>query len=103
MAPVVGTPYGSMTWLVSQVVASRAGCGVTYHPMVITFEDLLDVFFTIHDQTTLTLQDADSGTQCRSAVFFESPEQQRGVQKKIGDLVAEHVWGAARERPQPQR
>ena len=69
---------------------------VTYDPVVITFENLLDIFFTIHDPTALNLQGADSGTQYRSAVFFESPEQQRAVQKTIGDLVAEHVWGGLR-------
>ena len=65
---------------------------VTYDPEVITYNDLLDVFFTIHDPTTLNRQGADSGTQYRSAIFFESPEQQVEAQRKIGDLVAEHVW-----------
>ena len=65
---------------------------VTFDPSVITFGDLLDIFFTIHDPTTLNRQGADSGTQYRSAVFFESPEQQLATQRKIGDLVAGHVW-----------
>ena len=65
---------------------------VTFDPSVITFGDLLDIFFTIHDPTTLNRQGADSGTQYRSAVFFESPEQQLATQRKIGDIVAGHVW-----------
>lgn len=65
---------------------------VTFDPEVITFRDLLDVFFTIHDPTTLNRQGADSGTQYRSAVFFESPGQQSDVQRKIGDLVTEKTW-----------
>ena len=65
---------------------------VTFDPAVITFRDLLDVFFTIHDPTTLNRQGADSGTQYRSAVFFESPGQQAEVQHKIGDLVTDKTW-----------
>ncbi len=64
---------------------------VTFDPNEISFNDLLDVFFVIHDPTTLNRQGADSGTQYRSAIFFETPEQQVEAQRKIGDLVAEHV------------
>lgn len=65
---------------------------VTFDPAVISFRDLLDVFFTIHDPTTLNRQGADTGTQYRSAVFFESSGQQAEVQRKIGDLVTERTW-----------
>ena len=65
---------------------------VTYDPAVISYGDLLDVFFTIHDPTTLNRQGADTGTQYRSAVFFETPEQEREVRAKIATLEAEHVW-----------
>ena len=49
---------------------------VTFDTDVISFSDILDVFFTIHDPTTLNRQGADVGTQYRSAVFYHSPEQQ---------------------------
>jgi peptide-methionine (S)-S-oxide reductase len=65
---------------------------VTFDPSVISFGDLLDVFFTIHDPTTLNRQAGDSGTQYRSAVFFESADQAREVRAKIAALTAEGVW-----------
>jgi len=65
---------------------------VTYDPAVISFGDLLDVFFTIHDPTTLNRQGGDQGTQYRSAVFFESADQEREARAKIAALEAEHVW-----------
>lgn len=47
-----------------------------FDPAVISFSDLLEIFFVIHDPTTLNRQGADAGTQYRSAVFFHSPEQE---------------------------
>jgi peptide-methionine (S)-S-oxide reductase len=67
---------------------------VTYDPDVITFDDLLAVFFTIHDPTTLDRQGADVGTQYRSAVFFHSPEQQAATERAIAALTADGVFGA---------
>src|SRR5712691_3701786 len=65
---------------------------VTFDPAVITFGDLLDVFFTIHDPTTLNRQGPDSGSQYRSAVFYHSPEQKAVVAQVIAELEAEKVW-----------
>lgn len=66
---------------------------VSYDPSVIAFADLLDLFFTIHDPTTLNRQGADSGTQYRSAVFFETAEQEGETRAKIAALTFEQVWG----------
>src|SRR5262249_32776991 len=48
---------------------------IKYNPQEVSFKDLLDVFFTIHDPTTLNRQGNDVGTQYRSAIFYHTPEQ----------------------------
>jgi len=65
---------------------------VTFDPDEIPYRELLDVFFTIHDPTTLNRQGNDVGTQYRSAVFYHSPEQQTTVEQAIAELAAEKVW-----------
>lgn len=65
---------------------------ITYDPTVISFRDLLDVFFTIHDPTTVDRQGNDVGTQYRSAIFYHSPKQHATAQDVIRELEAEHRW-----------
>lgn len=65
---------------------------VTFDPTVISFRDLLGVFFTIHDPTTLDRQGADVGTQYRSIVLYHSPEQRAAAEEVIRELGAQHVW-----------
>ena len=68
---------------------------ITYDPAVISYRDLLDVFFTIHDPTTVDRQGEDVGTQYRSAIFYHSAEQKKAAESAIRDLEAEHVWDDA--------
>jgi len=65
---------------------------VTFDPARVSFRDLLGVFFTIHDPTTLNRQGADSGTQYRSAIFHHTPEQKAVAEEVIRELDAEGVW-----------
>ena len=66
---------------------------VTFDPNVISFREILEVFFAIHDPTTLNRQDNDAGTQYRSAVFYHTPAQKAAVEKLIAELTAEKAFG----------
>jgi len=65
---------------------------ITFDPGAISFRDLLEVFFSIHDPTTLNYQGADYGTQYRSAIFYHTPEQKQEAERIIGELTASGVW-----------
>ena len=65
---------------------------LTFDPAVVSYDDLLRVFFTIHDPTQLNRQGADLGAQYRSAVFFHSPAQQQAAQRVITELTAQGLW-----------
>ncbi|HET9425194.1 MAG TPA: peptide-methionine (S)-S-oxide reductase MsrA [Gemmatimonadaceae bacterium] len=65
---------------------------IEFDPAVISYKDLLDVFFTIHDPTTLDRQGNDVGSQYRSAIFTHDEEQDRVAREKITELTTEGVW-----------
>ena len=67
---------------------------ITFDPRAISFKDLLEVFFTIHDPTTLDRQGNDAGTQYRSAIFYHSPEQKATAEGVVAELTARKVWNA---------
>jgi peptide-methionine (S)-S-oxide reductase len=65
---------------------------IKYDADVISFQDLLDVFFTIHDPTTLNRQGADVGTQYRSGVYYHTPEQKEVAERTISVLNKAKLW-----------
>ena len=67
---------------------------VTFDPQVISFRDLLDVFFTVHNLTTPNRQGADVGPQYRSIILYHGPEQERVARQAIAELDAAGTWPA---------
>ena len=65
---------------------------VTFDPEVVSFREILEVFFTIHDPTTLNRQGADVGTQYRSAVFYHDEEQKRVAAEVVAELEESRLW-----------
>jgi peptide-methionine (S)-S-oxide reductase len=79
-----------------QVCGGRTGHAevvqIAYDPNVISYRDLLDVFFTVHDPTTEDRQGADVGPQYRSIILYHSPEQKAAAEQAIAELDAKRVW-----------
>ena len=79
-----------------QVCSGRTGHAeivqVTFDPGVVTYEDLLGVFFTIHDPTTLNRQGNDVGTQYRSAIFYHDDEQKAASEQAIREITDARIW-----------
>jgi peptide-methionine (S)-S-oxide reductase len=67
---------------------------VTFDPQVISFKEILEVFFSIHDPTTLNQQGADIGTQYRSAIFCHNPEQLQISEQVMVDFNQKKLWDA---------
>ena len=65
---------------------------IKFDPQEISFADILRVFFTVHDPTTLNRQGADRGTQYRSAIFYHSPEQKQIAEEIIREITEEKLY-----------
>lgn len=65
-----------------------------YDPNLVSFRDLLNVFFTIHDPTTLNRQGADVGTQYRSAIFYHTPEQKTIAEQTTAELAQQGMFSS---------
>lgn len=65
---------------------------LTFDPAVISYKEILEVFFTIHDPTTLNRQGNDEGTQYRSAIFHHTPDQKTIAAQVIKELTSSELW-----------
>src|SRR6266511_4017590 len=65
---------------------------ITFDAAVVSYRDLLHIFFTIHDPTTLNRQGADSGTQYRSAIFYHDDVQRMTAEDVVKEVNGEKVW-----------
>ena len=77
-----------------QICTGRTGHAevvrLQFDPAVISYEDILEIFFTIHDPTTLNRQGADTGTQYRSVIYFHDEQQKQTAQKVMQRAAA--IW-----------
>ena len=65
---------------------------ITFDPQTIPLVDILRIFLSVHDPTTLNRQGADSGTQYRSAIFYHSPEQEKVARQVIAEVNEAEIW-----------
>jgi len=90
----MGGATGNPTY--EQVCSGKTGHAevvqVTFDPTEVSFKEILEVFFVIHDPTTLNRQGNDVGTQYRSAIFYHSAEQKSQAEKVIKNLNDGHIW-----------
>src|SRR5579875_883810 len=69
---------------------------ISFYPDVITYEDILHVFFSVHDPTTPNRQGADVGSQYRSVIFYHNDEQKRIAEKVIEEVNKSGIWGKSK-------
>jgi peptide-methionine (S)-S-oxide reductase len=65
---------------------------VTFDPQIVSYKDILNVFFAIHDPTTMNRQGNDVGTQYRSAIFYHNDEQKKIAEETVKELNNQHIW-----------
>ncbi len=88
------TPHPSYEQVCTGTTGHAESIQITFDPAVLPYRDLLGIFFAFHDPTTLDRQGPDVGTQYRSAIFYNSPEQKAVAQEVIADLARQKVFDA---------
>jgi peptide-methionine (S)-S-oxide reductase len=86
------TPNPSYEMVCTGTTGHAEAVQITFDSNIISFKQILQVFFTTHDPTTLNRQGPDTGTQYRSAVFYHTPEQKAIAEQLIAELESSRVW-----------
>jgi peptide-methionine (S)-S-oxide reductase len=89
-----GVPHPSYEAVCSGATGHAEAVQVVFDTEVVTFREILEIFFTVHDPTTLNRQGADVGTQYRSAIFYHTAEQRETAERVIAELSGEKIWDA---------
>ena len=87
-------PNPSYGQVCSGVTGHAEAIQILFDPKIISFKEILQIFFTIHDPTTMNRQGADMGTQYRSVIFYHDAEQKKVAEQVIKEVEASHVWNA---------
>jgi peptide-methionine (S)-S-oxide reductase len=87
-------PNPSYTLVCTGLTGHAEVVQVTFDPSIISYREILEIFFSVHDPTTLNRQGADVGTQYRSAIFYHSPEQKEVAEELVRELETEGAWNA---------
>jgi peptide-methionine (S)-S-oxide reductase len=79
-----------------QVCTGRTGHAevvqITFDPKIISYKEVLEIFFTVHDPTTLNRQGADTGTQYRSIIFYHNDQQKKTAEQVIREITNAGLW-----------
>jgi peptide-methionine (S)-S-oxide reductase len=86
------TPNPSYRDVCSGMTGHAEVVQITFDPGQISYKELLEIFFTIHDPTTLNRQGNDIGTQYRSAIFYHDLEQKAVAEQVVREMEAAHIW-----------
>ena len=78
----------------SETTGHAEAVQLTFDSQIILFRDILDIFFTIHDPTTLNRQGHDIGASYRSAIFYHTPEQRIAAAEAIAEVNEAHTWSS---------
>ena len=85
-------PHPSYEQVCSESTGHAEVVQITFDPQTISYAQLLEVFFAIHDPTTLNRQGPDAATQYRSAIYYHTEEQRATAEKQIAELEAAEIW-----------
>ena len=85
-------PYPTYEQVSTGTTGHAEAVQVTFDPKIISFKEILEIFFTVHDPTTLNRQGPDVGTRYRSVIFYHNAEQKATAEKVVAQLNSAKIW-----------